>query len=30
MDRLVKLSPDDARWKHNLAWFDDQIAALMK
>ena len=28
MDRLVKLSPDNARWKRDLAWFDEQIAAL--
>jgi len=27
---LVKLSPNNARWKYNLAWFDEQIAALMK
>jgi hypothetical protein len=28
MDRLVKLSPDNAKWKRDLAWFDQQIAAL--
>jgi hypothetical protein len=28
MVRLLKLSPDDASWKRDLAWFDDQIAAL--
>ena len=28
MQRLVKLSPDNAGWKGDLAWFDQQIAAL--
>ena len=28
MDRLVKLSPDNAGWQRDLAWFDRQIAAL--
>ena len=28
MDRLVKLSPDNAGWKRDLAWLDQQIAAL--
>ena len=28
MDRLVKLAPDNAGWKRDLAWFDQQIAAL--
>ena len=28
MDRLVKLSPDNASWKDDLDWFDQQIAAL--
>jgi hypothetical protein len=28
MDRLAKLSPDNAAWKRELAWFDQQIAAL--
>jgi hypothetical protein len=30
MDRLTKLAPDNAGWKHDLAWFDDQITALTK
>ena len=30
MDRLTKLSPDNAGWKADLAWFNDQIAVLMK
>jgi len=25
---LTKLSPDNAIWKKDLAWFDGQIAAL--
>jgi hypothetical protein len=29
-DRLAKLSPDNAGWKRNLAWFDQQIAALIE
>ena len=28
MDRLVKLSPDNAGWNRDLAWFDQQIAGL--
>ena len=28
MDRLVILSPDNASWKSDLVWFDQQIAAL--
>lgn len=28
MVRLVGLSPDNAGWKTDLAWFDKQIAAL--
>jgi hypothetical protein len=28
MDRLAELSPDNAAWKRDLAWFDQQIAAL--
>ncbi len=27
MDRLVTLSPGNATWKGDLAWFDQQIAA---
>jgi hypothetical protein len=30
MDRLVKLSPDNAGWKRDLIRFNDQIAALTK
>jgi hypothetical protein len=30
MDRLVKLSPDNADWKSDLVWFNDQIVALTK
>ena len=30
MDRLTKLSPNNAGWKADLAWFNDQIAVLMK
>jgi hypothetical protein len=26
--RLTKLSPDNAVWKSDLAWFDGQIAEL--
>jgi hypothetical protein len=26
--RLTKLSPDNAVWKQDLAWFDGQIAEL--
>ncbi len=25
MERMVKLSPDNAEWKRDLAWFDAQI-----
>jgi hypothetical protein len=28
MARLTKLSPDNAVWKRDLAWFDGQIAVL--
>jgi hypothetical protein len=28
MSRLTKLSPDNATWKNDLAWFDGQIAEL--
>jgi hypothetical protein len=28
MQRLTKLSPDNAVWKKDLAWFDNQIAEL--
>jgi uncharacterized protein YfaA (DUF2138 family) len=28
MARLTKLSPDNATWKNDLAWFDGQIAEL--
>ena len=30
MKRVVKLSPDNAGWKDDLSWFDEQIAALTK
>jgi hypothetical protein len=30
MDRLTKLSPDNADWKGDLAWINDLIAALTK
>ena len=30
MIQLVKLSPDNADWKRELAWLNDQIAALTK
>jgi hypothetical protein len=28
MAHLTKLSPDNAQWKQDLAWFDRQIAEL--
>jgi hypothetical protein len=28
MERLTKLSPENAVWKRDLAWFDSQIAEL--
>jgi hypothetical protein len=28
MARLTKLSPDNAQWRQDLAWFDGQIAEL--
>ena len=28
MERLTRLSPDNAQWKRDLAWFEEQIAAL--
>ena len=28
IDRLAKLSPNNTRWKSDLAWFESQIAAL--
>jgi hypothetical protein len=28
MARLTKLSPDNATWKQELAWFDRKIAEL--
>jgi hypothetical protein len=28
--RLTTLSPANAKWKRDLAWFDEQIAALAK
>ena len=28
LDRLVQLTPDNARWKSDLAWFNGQIAVL--
>jgi hypothetical protein len=28
MERIVKLFPEHAGWKGDLAWFDAQIAAL--
>ena len=30
MARLTKLSPDNAQWAKDLAWFDGQIAELAK
>ena len=30
MKQVVKLSPDNAGWKNDLDWFNDQIAALTK
>src|SRR5271165_5962487 len=30
MTRLVALSPDNAGWKKDLAWFDRQLAALKR
>ena len=30
MDRLTKLWPDNADWKNELAWFENQIAASTK
>ncbi len=30
MERMTKLSPDNAGWKRDLAWFEGQIAALEK
>jgi len=27
---MVKLSPDNAAWKADLAWFEGQIAGLEK
>ena len=28
MTKLVAFSPDNADWKNNLAWFDEQLAAV--
>jgi hypothetical protein len=28
--RLAALSPDNAGWQRDLAWFNEQIAALTK
>ncbi len=28
MEAMTKLSPDNAEWKQDLAWFEEQIAAL--
>jgi len=30
MERLAKLSPETATWKRDLAWFDGQIAELVR
>jgi hypothetical protein len=30
MARLTKLSPDNAQWKSDLAWFGRQIKELAK
>ncbi len=30
MERMTKLSPDNATWKVDLAWFEGRIAALEK
>ena len=30
MIRLLKLLPNNADWKRELAWLNDQIAGLMK
>ena len=30
IERLTKLAPDNADWKADLAWFNDQVAALMR
>jgi hypothetical protein len=30
MARLTKLSPENATWKQDLAWFDGHIAELAK
>ena len=30
MKRVIKLSPDNAGWKHDLDWFNEQITALTK
>ena len=28
IDRLAKLAPDNPKWKSELAWYNNQIAAL--
>jgi hypothetical protein len=30
MVRMTSLSPDNAEWKRDLAWFDRQIAELAR
>jgi hypothetical protein len=30
MARLTALSPSNATWKSDLAWFDEQITALAR
>jgi hypothetical protein len=30
MARLTELSPDNAKWKIDLVWFDGEIAELAK
>jgi hypothetical protein len=30
MARMTSLSPDNAVWKRDLAWFDGQIAELAR
>jgi hypothetical protein len=28
--RVIRLSPENPRWKQDLAWFDEQVADLTK